>query len=62
MKGYEDVAAGLALLATVIIGGYWYLQSETFHQKQSLRRTEVKAQKRVEYDWSKFEVASKRTE
>lgn len=44
MKGYEDVAAGLALLATVLVGGYFYLQSETFHQKQNLQQIE----KRVE--------------
>lgn len=62
MKGYEDVAAGLALLITVIIGGYYYLQSETYHQKQSLHQAEAKTQKKADYDWSKFEVASKRTE
>jgi hypothetical protein len=62
MKGYEDVAAGLALLITVIIGGYYYLQSETYHQKQSLHQVDGRAQNKTNYDQSRFEVASKRTE
>lgn len=62
MKGYEDVAATLVVLGAVLVGGYFYLQSETYHQKQSLHQVETEAQKKVEYDWSKFEVASKRTE
>jgi hypothetical protein len=62
MKGYEDVAAGLVLLVVVLIGGYYYLQSEAYHQKQSLHQLDVKTQKKVDYNWSKFEVASKRTD
>ena len=62
MKGYEDIAAGLALLITVIIGGYYYLQSETYHKKQSLHQAEAKPQKKANYDWPKFEVAVKATE
>lgn len=63
MKGYEDIAAGLMILAVVLIGGYFYLNSEMYKQKEVLqipqKRVELKIDKK---DVSKFEVANKRTE
>ena len=34
MKGYEDVAAGLMLLTAVLVGGYYYLNSEVIKQQR----------------------------
>lgn len=60
MKGYEDLIAGLLLLVVVLVGGYTYLQSEVFKQKQSLqvpeKHVELKEQPILE-----FEAAVKHT-
>ena len=66
MKGYEDLVAGLVVLATVLIGGYSYLQSEAYQQKR-LEKQEIIESKTHEMippvvDWSKFEAAVKHTE
>lgn len=63
MKGYEDLVAGLLLLVVVLVGGYTYLQSEVFKQKQSLQVPLVK-EKPIAQRGKKtiFEVASKTTE
>ena len=63
MKGYEDLIAGLLLLVVVLVGGYTYLQSEVFKQKQSLQVPVVK-EKPIAQRSEKtiFEVASKTTE
>lgn len=37
MKGYEDICATLMLLAVILIGGYFYLQSEVYKQKEVLQ-------------------------
>lgn len=34
MKGYEDLLAGLMLLAAVLVGGYYYLNSEVVKQQR----------------------------
>lgn len=34
MKGYEDVLAGLMLLAVTLVGGYYYLNSEVIKQQR----------------------------
>lgn len=66
MKGYEDVCAGLMILVAVLLGGYFYLQSETYQQKNLDKQESVepKTHKMTPpvVDWSKFEVAHKRTE
>lgn len=50
MKGYEDVVAGLLLLIVVLVGGYVYLDSQVYKQKQVLqveeKRVELKADKK----------------
>ena len=58
MKGYEDIAATLALLAVVLVGGYFYLNSEVIKQQREELRTAPK--KHVEM--KTFEALSKRTE
>ena len=64
MKGYEDVAAGLALLIVVLVGGYVYLDSQVYKQKQSLQVESVKHKVTTEAksDNTMFEVVVKRTE
>jgi hypothetical protein len=66
MKGYEDLVAGLLLLVVVLVGGYMYLDSQVYKQKQVLqvpeKRVELKEQARPKIDLSKFEAAVKRTE
>lgn len=64
MKGYEDVAAGLLLLVVVLVGGYVYLDSQVYKQKQVLQVEAVKHKVVAEAkgDRTMFEVASKRTE
>lgn len=42
MKGYEDIAATLALLVAVLIGGYVYLNSEVIKQQREELRTAPK--------------------
>lgn len=63
MKGYEDLAAGLALLVVVLVGGYVYLNDQLIKQKESLqiqqKYVELKADKK---DLSKFETAVKITQ
>lgn len=34
MKGYEDLLAGLMLLAVTLVGGYYYLNSEVIKQQR----------------------------
>lgn len=58
MKGYEDIAATLALLVVVLIGGYFYLNSEVIKQQREELRTAPK--KHVEL--KTFESLQKRTE
>lgn len=58
MKGYEDIAATLALLVVVLVGGYVYLNSEVIKQQREELRTAPK--KHVEM--KSFEVLSKHTE
>jgi hypothetical protein len=64
MKGYEDLIAGLCLLVVVLVGGYTYLQSEVFKQKQSLQVEAVKHKVTTEpkSDKTMFETVVKRTE
>ena len=68
MKGYEDLIAGLCLLVVVLVGGYTYLQSEVFKQKQSLQIPAVSApvvKDKIASQRSEktmFEVVVKRTE
>lgn len=66
MKGYEDVCAGLMILVAVLLGGYFYLQSETYQQKNLDKQESIesKTHKMIPpvVDWSKFEVSVKRTE
>jgi len=42
MKGYEDIAATLALLIVVLVGGYVYLNSEVIKQQREELRTAPK--------------------
>ena len=42
MKGYEDIAATLALLVVVLVGGYFYLNSEVIKQQREELRTAPK--------------------
>jgi len=58
MKGYEDIAATLALLVVVLVGGYFYLNSEVIKQQREELRTAPK--KHVEM--KTFETLSKHTE
>lgn len=66
MKGYEDLCAGLMVLAAVLLGGYFYLNSQVFEQKKALHQTVVQgkmiAENKVKSEKTIFEVASKRTE
>ena len=64
MKGYEDLIAGLLLLVVVLVGGYTYIQSEVFKQKQSLQIPVVqdKTVSQAKREKTMFEVASKTTE
>lgn len=64
MKGYEDLIAGLCLLVVVLVGGYTYLQSEVFKQKQTLQQASVVKDKTTNKPSEKtlFEVAVKATE
>lgn len=63
MKDYEDLIAGLCLLVVVLAGGYTYLQSEVFKQKQSLQVPVVKEKKVIQRsEKTIFEVAVKYTE
>ena len=63
MKGYEDLVAGLLLLVVVLVGGYTYLQSEVFKQKQSLQVPLVKEKPLVQRsEKTMFETVVKRTE
>lgn len=55
MKGYEDLIAGLCLLIVVLVGGYVYLDSQVYKQKQVLQIP----QKHVEA--KTFEVKVKET-
>ena len=57
MKGYEDIAATLALLVVVLVGGYVYLNSEVIKQQ---RETMQYPKKHVES--RSFETLSKHTE
>ncbi len=57
MKGYEDIAATLALLVVVLVGGYFYLNSEVVKQQ---RETMQYPKKHVES--KTFETLSKHTE
>lgn len=64
MKGYEDVAAGLALLIVVLVGGYVYLDSQVYKQKQVLQVEAVKHKVTTESKSDKtiFEKSVKVTE
>ena len=64
MKGYEDIAAGLALLIVVLVGGYVYLDSQVYKQKQVLQLEAVKHKVTTESksDKTMFESVVKRTE
>jgi hypothetical protein len=64
MKGYEDVVAGILLLIVVLIGGYVYLGSQVYKQKQVLQVPTVKKQITNESRSEKtmFEIAVKTTE
>ena len=55
MKGYEDLVAGLLLLIVILVGGYTYLNSQVYEQKQVLQVP----QKHVES--KTFEVKVKET-
>lgn len=60
MKGYEDLVAGLTLLVVVLIGGYFYLDSQVIVQKKAeTAKIEVKAQRSEK---TMFEVAVKQTD
>lgn len=60
MKGYEDLVAGLTLLVVVLIGGYFYLNSQVIVQKKvETAKIEVKAQRSEK---TMFEVAVKQTD
>lgn len=59
MKGYEDVVAGLLLLIVVLVGGYVYLDSQVYKQKQVLQVEAVKH--KITSDKTMFEVAVKAT-
>ena len=56
MKGYEDLAAGLMLLAVVLTGGYFYLNSEVIKQQREVIQYPKKQETKT------FESLSKRTE
>lgn len=65
MKGYEDVVAGLLLLIVVLIGGYVYLGSEVYKQKQVLQVPTVSVpvvKNKITSDKTMFESVVKRTE
>lgn len=61
MKGYEDLAAGLMLLAVVLTGGYFYLNSQVIDQKKD-EQQKVREVPRHHVDMSRFETAVKHTE
>lgn len=61
MKGYEDLAAGLMLLAAVLTGGYFYLNSQVIAQKK-VEQQKVKEVPRHHIDMSRFETSVKVTE
>lgn len=61
MRGYEDLIAGLCLLVVVLVGGYVYLDSQVYKQKQVLKVPVIKKQV-SNSDKTMFEVASKTTE
>lgn len=66
MKGYEDVCAGLMVLAAILLGGYFYLNSELFEQKKALHQTVVESkmvtENKVKSERTMFESVVKRTE
>ena len=64
MKGYEDLIAGLLLLVVVLVGGYVYLDSQVYKQKQVLQVEAVKNKVKTESkgDKTMFESVVKRTE
>lgn len=64
MKGYEDVVAGVLLLIVVLVGGYVYLDSQVYKQKQVLQVEAVKHKITTESqsDKTMFETLVKRTE
>lgn len=64
MKGYEDLVAGLLLLVVVLVGGYVYLDSQVYKQKQVLQVEAVKEKivSQAKSDKTMFEVAVKPTE
>lgn len=64
MKGYEDVVAGLTLLIVVLVGGYVYLDSQVYKQKQVLQVEDIKHKITTESQSDKtvFETVVKRTE
>lgn len=63
MKGYEDVAAGLALLIVVLVGGYVYLGSQVYKQKSlQVEAVKHKVTTEAKSDKTMFEVVVKRTE
>jgi hypothetical protein len=65
MKGYEDLVAGLLLLVVVLVGGYVYLDSQVYKQKQVLQ-VEAAVKHKVgtasKSDKTMFETVVKRTE
>ena len=65
MKGYEDVVSGLLLLIVVLIGGYVYLDSQVYKQKQVLQVPTVSVpvvKNKITSEKTMFEVVVKRTE
>lgn len=65
MKGYEDVVAGLLLLIVVLIGGYVYLDSQVYKQKQVLQVPTASVpvvKNKITSEKTMFEVAVKSTE
>jgi hypothetical protein len=63
MKGYEDLIAGLCLLVVVLVGGYVYLDSQVYKQKQVLQVEAVKHKVTTvsKSDKTMFEVSVKTT-
>jgi hypothetical protein len=63
MKGYEDLIAGVLLLVVVLVGGYVYLDSQVYKQKQVLQVEAVKHKvTESKSDKTMFESVVKRTE
>lgn len=62
MKGYEDLAAGLMLLAVVLIGGYFYLNQQVIDQKKVTPVVNKKVVENTRSEKTMFEVMVKRTE